>query len=76
MADSEAKAGGLRFLLGSLALQNLGRRKARSLLLFAAVAICAGSVFTGAVLMLSIERSMEWASPAWARTCSSCPRER
>ena len=59
MADSEAKAGGLRFLLGSLALQNLGRRKARSLLLFAAVAICAGSVFTGAVLMLSIERSMD-----------------
>jgi putative ABC transport system permease protein len=53
------ESGGLRFLLGSLALQNLGRRKARSLLLFAAVAICAGSVFTGAVLMLSIQRSMD-----------------
>jgi putative ABC transport system permease protein len=51
--------GGLRFLLASLALQNLGRRKARSLLLFIAVAICAGSVFTGAVLMLSIQRSMD-----------------
>ena len=60
MADSEARAtSGLRFLLGSLALQNLGRRKARSLLLFIAVAICAGSVFTGAVLMLSIQRSMD-----------------
>jgi putative ABC transport system permease protein len=69
MSESDAKgddrqpapaAGtGIRFLLGSLALQNLGRRKARSLLLFAAVAICAGSVFTGAVLMRSIQRSMD-----------------
>jgi putative ABC transport system permease protein len=50
---------GIRFLLINLALQNLGRRKARTLLLFAAVAICAGSVFTGAVLMRSIERSMD-----------------
>jgi len=58
MAVAPAGAG-IRFLLINLALQNLGRRKARSLLLFAAVAICAGSVFTGAVLMRSIERSMD-----------------
>ena len=51
---------GIRFLLINLCLtENLGRRKARTLLLFAAVAICAGSVFTGAVLMRSIERSMD-----------------
>jgi putative ABC transport system permease protein len=50
---------GIRFLLGSLALQNLGRRKARTLLLLAAVAICSGAVFTGAVLMRSIETSMD-----------------
>jgi len=50
---------GIRFLLGSLALQNLGRRKARTLLLLAAVAICSGAVFTGAVLMKSIENSMD-----------------
>src|SRR5215472_2160662 len=48
----------IRFLLGSLALQNLGRRKARTLLLLAAVAVCSGAVFTGAVLMRSIETSM------------------
>src|SRR5205085_1506948 len=48
----------IRFLLGSLALQNLGRRKTRTLLLLAAVAICSGAVFTGAVLMRSIETSM------------------
>ena len=48
----------LRWLLASLALQNLGRRKARSLLLIAAVAIGSGVVFTGAVLMRSIDRSM------------------
>jgi putative ABC transport system permease protein len=47
-----------RFLLGSLALQNLGRRKARTLLLLVAVAVCSGAVFTGAVLMRSIENSM------------------
>ena len=46
-------------LLLSLALQNLGRRKARSLLLVAAVALGSGVVFTGAVLMQSIDRSME-----------------
>src|SRR3981081_298119 len=49
---------GIRFLLGSLALQNLGRRKARTFLLLAAVAICSGAVFTGAVLMRSIENRM------------------
>jgi len=48
----------LRWLLGSLALQNLGRRKARSLLLIAAVAIGSGVVFTGATLMRSIDTSM------------------
>jgi len=48
----------MRWLLVSLALQNLGRRKARSLLLIAAVALGSGVVFTGAVLMQSIDRSM------------------
>jgi putative ABC transport system permease protein len=42
-----------------LALQNLGRRKERTLLLLLAVAICSGAVFTGAVLMQSIENSMD-----------------
>jgi putative ABC transport system permease protein len=45
-------------LLANLALQNLGRRKARSLLLIAAVAIGSGVVFTGATLMRSIDDSM------------------
>ncbi len=45
-------------LLGRLALQNLGRRKARSLLLMAAVAIGTGVIFTGAALMRSIDVSM------------------
>lgn len=45
-------------LLASLALQNLGRRKARSLLLIMAVAVASGVVFTGATLMRSIESSM------------------
>jgi putative ABC transport system permease protein len=49
---------GIGVLLASLALQNLLRRKARTLLLLAAVAICGGAVFTGAVLMRSIEASM------------------
>ena len=49
---------GLRWLLASLALQNLGRRKARSFLLIAAVAVASGVVFTGATLMRSIDRSM------------------
>jgi putative ABC transport system permease protein len=48
----------MRWLILSLALQNLGRRKARSLLLIAAVALGSGVVFTGAVLMQSIDRSM------------------
>src|SRR5258707_8326124 len=50
---------GIRLLLGSLALQNLGRRKGRTLLLLAAVAICSGAIFTGAVLLRSIESSMD-----------------
>ncbi len=41
-----------------LALQNLGRRKARNLLLVAAVALGAGVVFAGIVLTRSIDRSM------------------
>ena len=49
---------GVGYLLASLALQNLGRRKARTSMLLAAVAICSGAVFTGAVLMQSIESSM------------------
>ena len=53
-----AEIRGVRWLLLSLALQNLGRRKARSLLLIAAVAIGSAVVFTGATLMQSIDRSM------------------
>src|SRR6516164_6265127 len=49
---------GVGFLLAGVALQNLGRRGPRTLLLLAAVAICSGAVFTGAVLMRSIESSM------------------
>jgi putative ABC transport system permease protein len=45
-------------LLASLALQNLGRRRARSFLLIAAVAIGSSVVFTGATLMRSIDDSM------------------
>lgn len=45
-------------MLASLALQNLGRRKARSFLLIAAVAVASGVVFTGATLMRSIDSSM------------------
>lgn len=48
----------MRWLLLSLALQNLGRRKARTLLLIAAVALGSGVVFTGATLMRGIDRSM------------------
>ncbi len=48
----------MRWLLASLALQNLGRRKARSLLLIVAVAVASGVVFTGATLMRSIDSSM------------------
>ena len=46
------------FLLAGMALQNLWRREARTLLLLAGVAICSGAVFTGDVLMRSIESSM------------------
>ena len=53
-----ANKSAIGFLLARLALQNLARRKARTLLLLAAVAVCSGAVFTGAVLMQSIERSM------------------
>jgi putative ABC transport system permease protein len=49
---------GVGCMLASVALQNLGRREARTLLLLAAVAICSGAVFTGTVLMRSIESSM------------------
>jgi putative ABC transport system permease protein len=49
---------GVGFLLASVALQNLGRREARTLLLVAAVTMCSGAVFTGTVLMRSIESSM------------------
>jgi putative ABC transport system permease protein len=49
---------GLRWLLLSLALQNLGRRRSRTLLLIAAVALGSGAAFTGATLMQSIDRSM------------------
>jgi putative ABC transport system permease protein len=48
----------MRWLLVRLALQNLGRRKARTLLLIADVALGSGVVFTGATLLQSIERSM------------------
>lgn len=51
-------ASGAGSLLANLALQNLGRRKARSLLLMAAVAVATGVIFTGATLMRSIDRSM------------------
>jgi putative ABC transport system permease protein len=49
----------VRFLLASLALQNLGRRKARTALLLVAVAICCAAVFAGAVLLRSIAGSMD-----------------
>ena len=47
-----------RWLLGELGLQNLGRRRARTSLLVAAVAISSAIVFTGVVMMRSIETSM------------------
>jgi putative ABC transport system permease protein len=49
----------MRFLLFRLALQNLGRRRLRALLLLAAVTISSAAVFSAAVLMQSIERSMD-----------------
>lgn len=48
----------MRWLLTRLALQNLGRRKARAALLMSAVAISTAIAFTGIVLMRSIETSM------------------
>jgi putative ABC transport system permease protein len=45
-------------LLAGVALQNLGQREARTFMLVAAVAICSCAIFTGAVLMRSIESSM------------------
>jgi putative ABC transport system permease protein len=48
----------VRFLLTRLALQNLARRTGRTALLLMAVAICAGAIFTGVVLLRSIEGSM------------------
>ena len=56
--DTPARPAGIRFLLTRLALQNLGRRTARTVLLLMAVAICAGAIFTGTVLLRSIEGSM------------------
>jgi putative ABC transport system permease protein len=53
-----ARHGGIPFLLTRLALQNLGRRTGRTALLLMAVAICAGAIFTGVVLLRSIEGSM------------------
>ena len=47
-----------RWPLGRLALQNLGRRKGRATLLIAAAAISSAIVFTGVVMMRSIENSM------------------
>jgi putative ABC transport system permease protein len=44
--------------LGHLALQNLGRRKTRTTLLIAAVAMSSAIVFTGTVMMRSIDTSM------------------
>ena len=59
-----------------LALQNLGRREGRTALLLMAVAICTGAVFTGAVLMRSIETSMAVASRGSAPICWSFRRAR
>jgi putative ABC transport system permease protein len=55
----QPRGAGIRFLLARLALQNLGRRKVRALLLLAAVGICTGAIFTGAVLLRSIATSMD-----------------
>ncbi|MBV9968825.1 MAG: ABC transporter permease [Xanthobacteraceae bacterium] len=53
-----ARPASISFLLTRLALQNLGRRTARTALLLAAIAICTGAIFTGIVLLRSIEGSM------------------
>ncbi len=49
---------GFRWLLGGLALQNIGRRKVRTAFLMAAVAFSCAVVFAGAVLLRSIDASM------------------
>ena len=49
---------GFRWLLGGLALQNIGRRKVRTALLMAAVAVSCAVVFAGGVLLRSIDASM------------------
>jgi putative ABC transport system permease protein len=48
----------LRWVLAGLALQNVGRRKARTALLAGAVAISCAIVFAGAVMLRSIGASM------------------
>ena len=48
----------LRWLLAGLALQNVGRRKARTALLAAAVAISCAIAFAGGVMLRSIAASM------------------
>jgi putative ABC transport system permease protein len=49
---------GSRWLLGGLALQNVARRRVRTALLAAAVAVSCAVVFAGGVLMRSIVASM------------------
>jgi len=49
---------GFSWLLGGLALQNIGRRKVRTALLMAAVAVSCAVVFAGGVLLRSIDASM------------------
>src|SRR5262249_36315571 len=49
---------GVSFLLASVGLQNRRGREARTLLMLAGVSICSGAVFTGGVLMRSIDSSM------------------
>lgn len=53
-----ADASGALLLLARLALQNLGRRRIRTGLLVAAVALSSAIAFAGAVIMRSIESSM------------------
>lgn len=55
MRDVPAGSG---WLLGRLALQNLGRRRSRTMLLVAAVAVATAVVFAGATVMRSIEASL------------------
>lgn len=57
-AAPSRRARGMASLVVRLAVQNLVRRRTRTLLLVAAVAIATGVGFAGAVLMRSIEGSM------------------